>query len=189
MSGSGAEVTDAELARRAAAGDDLAFSLLMRRHRTPLHRFVRRYVGDPDVTLDVLQETFVSAWRALGRYDGRRAFGVWLRAIALNKCRDRGRRAAVRQFLFGDPESAEALRQPDPSPDAERRLVAAERRRALETAIAALPRPLKEALILTYFEEMSHAEAAELLGVTPKAVETRAYRARQQLVRRLGQID
>ena len=177
------EESDAELAARAARGDDPAFTVLMRRYKGGLLGFVRRYVGETDAAMEIVQETFVSAWKALGRYDGRRPFGVWLRAIALNKCRDRGRRLLVRRLAFGekDAESAEAQQQADPAPDAEASLLAAQRRSALEAAIAALPPKLKEPLLLTYFEDLSQQDAAELLGVSVKTIETRVYRARQRL--------
>ena len=83
---------DVDLVARARAGDDRAFSEILRRHKPALYGFVRRYFSDADSAVDVVQETFVAAWRALARYDTRRPFGVWLRAIALNKCRDRARR-------------------------------------------------------------------------------------------------
>lgn len=183
--------SDAELAARAACGDDPAFTLLMRRYKGGLLGFVGRYVGDADAATEIVQEAFVSAWKALGRYDGRRPFGVWLRAIALNKCRDRGRRLLVRRLAFGekDAESAEARRQADPSPDAEAALLAAQRLSALEAAIAALPPKLKEPLLLTYFEDLSQQQAAELLGTSVKGVETRVYRARQKLTELLRETE
>ena len=103
-----ADDSDADLVGQALGGDDHAFTLLMRRHKAGLYRFVRRYVGDADGAVDVVQESFVAAWRALRRFDGRRPFGVWLRAIALNKCRDRGRRQLVRRLAFGDKDAESA---------------------------------------------------------------------------------
>lgn len=175
--------SDAELVRRALGGDERAFTLLMRRHKEGLYRFVRRYVGDADAAMEVVQESFVAAWRALRRFDGRRPFPIWLRAIALNKCRDRGRRQLVRRLAFGDKdaESAEAQRQADPSPDGEAQLLEKQRRAALDRALARLPGKLKEPLLLTYFEDLSQQAAADLLGVSVKTIETRVYRARQRL--------
>lgn len=175
--------SDAALAARAVDGDDQAFSLLVRRHKNGLYGFVRRYVGDGDPAVEVIQETFVAAWRALRRYDPARPFGVWIRAIALNKCRDRARRAAVRRLVFADrdADSPEARHQPDPSPDAESSMLQGQRLAALERSIAKLPPKLKEPVLLTYFGELSQQQAAELLGISVKAVETRLYRARHRL--------
>lgn len=179
----GDDDADADLIRRALAGDERAFTLLMRRHKEGLYRFVRRYVGDADGAVEVVQESFVAAWRALRRFDDRRPFPVWLRAIALNKCRDRGRRQLVRRLAFGDKdaESAEAQRQADPTPDSEAQLLEKQRRATLDRALARLPAKLKEPLLLTYFEDLSQQAAAQLLGVSVKTIETRVYRARQRL--------
>jgi RNA polymerase sigma factor CnrH len=180
---SGADDLDLDLVARARAGEDRAFTEILRRHKPALYGFVRRYVGDADSAVDVVQETFVAAWRALARYDARRPFGVWLRAIALNKCRDRARRLAVRRIILGDKDelSPEAQAQPDPAPFGEAQLLSAERRAALQRAIHRLPLKLKEALLLTYFDELTQQEAADLLGVSVKTVETRVYRGRQRL--------
>jgi RNA polymerase sigma-70 factor (ECF subfamily) len=93
--------SDAELVRRARAGEERAYTLLMRRHKEALYRFARRYTGDSDEAYEIVQLTFISAWQALARFDTGRAFDTWLRAIALNKCRDKARRAKVRGFFFG----------------------------------------------------------------------------------------
>lgn len=180
---SGADRDDLDLARQAAGGQDRAFTLLMRRHKEGLYRFVRRYVGEPDAAYEVVQETFVAAWKAVGRFDGRRPFATWLRAIALNKCRDRGRRLAVRRAILGerDLDSPEAQSRADPGATPEEALARTQAVARLDRAIARLPAKLKEPLLLTYFEEMSQQEAGDLLGVSAKTVETRVYRARQQL--------
>ena len=189
MTGSDEE-SDAELVRRALGGEDHAFTQLMRRHKEWLYRFVRRYVGDADSAYEIVQESFVAAWRNLGRYDAGRSFASWMRAIALNKCRDRGRREAVRRAFFGaDPGGEAVAAAPDPQPRADSSLIAAEQRRALDRAIALLPAKLKEPLILTGFEELSQQAAGEVLGVSAKTIETRVYRARRRLAELLEVED
>lgn len=177
------EPDDPELARRAAAGDDRAYVLLIRRHKDHLQRLLLRYLGDPVEAGEAVQEAFVAAWSALGRYDPNRPFGAWLRTIAINKARDRGRRMAVRRMIFGNRALDEggAYQHPDPQPDAEAVLVERERLAILDRAISRLPAPLKEALLLTVIEGYSQQEAASILGVTVKAIETRVYRARKRL--------
>lgn len=179
--------TDSELASRAAAGDKPAFTLLMQRHKSWVHRFCLRYVSEADAAFDVTQETFVSAWRSIDRFDNSRPWTTWLRAIALNKCRDRGRREVVRRAIRGvlGAEAEETLAHADPSPNPEEQLVEVESTRQISQAIARLPERLKEPLILTCFDGLSHAEAASLLGVTPKTIETRVYRARRKLAEQL----
>jgi RNA polymerase sigma factor CnrH len=173
------EATDADLARRAAAGDERAFTLLMGRHKDPLYRFTRRLTGDSDHAYEATQQTFISAWNAIHRYDDRRPFDVWLRAIALNKVRDLSRRRAVRRLFAGGDEEATGV--PDPARSAERRLLDQERLAALDRAIATLPEGLKAPLVLTLLDGRSQAEAGAILGINAKAVETRVYRAKKRL--------
>jgi len=174
--------TDSDLVRRARAGEQRAFSLLMGRHKHWVYRFVRRYVGDADEAYDVTQDAFVAAMANLHRYDPYRPFDVWLRRIALNKCRDRARREAVRR-AFGlsrrGPEETEQVA--DAAAGADELLAAGSALKALEEAIAALPAALKEPLVLTTLEGLSQKEAGEVLGISAKAVEVRVYRAKRQL--------
>ena len=185
MSGTNPDDSDAVLAARAIKGDRSAFNQIVRRHQEPLYRFIRRYVGDADEAYDLLQETFVSAWQALGRYDPARPAATWLRRIALNKCRDWGRRRVVRKFFYAAKMLDETTATPDvsASPNSEDNTEVALTR--LDRAIAALPVQLKEPLLLTAFEGLSQAAAGEALGISAKAVETRVYRARKLLAEAL----
>jgi RNA polymerase sigma-70 factor (ECF subfamily) len=177
---------DSELVRRARAGEQRAFSLLMGRHKHWVYRFVRRYVGDADEAYDVTQDAFVAAMSNLHRYDPGRPFDAWMRRIALNKCRDRGRREAVRR-AFGlsrrGPEETEAVA--DPAVATDQSLAAGSALKALDQAIASLPPSLKEPLVLTALEGLSQKEAGEVLGLSAKAVEVRVYRAKRQLAETL----
>lgn len=148
---------------------------------------LRRYLGDPDEAREAAHESFIAAWTALPRYDPARPFGAWLRTIAINKARDRGRRLAFRRLIFGDrpPEETEAKDQADSSPHAEAALLERERLAMLDRGIARLPRPLRDALVLTAIDGLPQKEAAEVLGVTVKTVETRVYRARKILAETL----
>ena len=180
-------LSDGELATLAVAGGDVAFSELLRRHRSHVYRLIAGNVADADEALDLTQETFVSAHRALRRSDPVRPMRAWLAAIAINKCRDWGRRRAVRRFLtFARPidEVAEAVPAGGPAHD-----VAVADRQELERLrreIAELPASLREPLVLHTLEGMSQAETATVLSITEKAVETRLRRARIKLAERLG---
>lgn len=172
---------DAALAARAAGGDERAFTVLVTRHKAGLYRFARRYVGNSEDAYDIVQQSFVAAWRALARYDPRRPFGPWLHVIALNKCRDHERREKVRRVLLISEWVTAADNVADPAAGAEERWIAEAGLSALDRAIAALPRALKEALILTAFEGLSQADAGVRLGISTKAIETRVARARRKL--------
>jgi RNA polymerase sigma factor CnrH len=173
---------------RAAGGDRAAFTTLMTATKADLYRIVRRYVGDEGEAHDVLQETYASAWLGMRRYDPARPFDVWLRAIALNKCRDWGRRRAVRRVVRGvmglDAPEATAVGDVMPTPEA--RLDDRRRVEHLQRALSNLPNALKAPLLLATLEGRSHAEVASILRITPKAVETRIARARKKLAEALG---
>lgn len=182
-------VGDQALAASAARGDRAAFNALIGRHKEPLYRFVRRYVGQADDAYDVLQDSFVAAWTALHRYDPNRPFTPWLYRIALNKCRDHGRRQAVRRALLRMVSV-----EPQEAPQSDAELVeaeaqATERLRHLNRAIADLPARYKEPLLLIAMEGRSHDEAAQILGISSKAVEMRLYRARQYLREAMGESE
>jgi RNA polymerase sigma-70 factor (ECF subfamily) len=183
------QLPDASLVVLARQGDHAAFGAMMRRHKGWLYQFIRRYVADRDDAYDVLQESFVAAWKALPRFAAERPFEPWLRRIALNKCRDRARRNAVKRAalrLLGLHETGanEAI---TPSADDDAAMGLALKR--LDAAVARLPRQLKEPLVLTAFEGMSHKEAGALLGINAKAVETRVYRAKRRLAEELEVSD
>lgn len=173
---------------RAAGGDRAAFTALMTATKADLYRFVRRYVGDEAEAHDVLQEAYAAAWLALRRYDSARPFDVWLRTIALNKCRDWSRRRAVRRAVRGviGLDSPEATAVGDGAPAPEARLDDRRRAEALQRALADLPDALKAPLLLAALEGRSHAEIAGMLRTTPKAVETRIARARKKLATALA---
>ena len=170
---------DAVLAIAARDGDAQAFASLMRRHRDWLYRFIRNYVGDRDQAHDLLQDSFISAWRALARFDVDRPFTAWLRRIALNKCRDHSRRRAVRQAALS--VFALAIEHTATVPGADEIARSDDALRRLEAGIAQLPRGLKEPLILTALEGLSHREAGDVLGLSAKAIELRVYRAKRRL--------
>lgn len=180
-------LSDAELATLSIAGRQAAYAEIMRRHRQSVFRVVRACVGEADEALDLLQETFVAAHHALSRYDGDRSMRAWLSAIAINKCRDWGRKRTVRRFLtFATPIGPEAEAVADDQVGIDD---AASDRQELDRvtrAISALPANLKETLVLRTIEGLSQAETADVLGISEKAVETRLYRARRTLADRLA---
>ena len=183
--------TDGQLVARILAGEAPAFNQLMTRHKSWLYLFIRRHVRSADDAYDILQESFASAWGALKRYDQTRPFEIWLRRIALNKCRDRGRREAVRRRVFafvGAPQDVEQT-VADGAPGADAAHIAGEALARLDQALAQLPAKLREPLVLTSLQGLSQRDAAQVLGVSEKAVETRAYRARRRLAELLAPTD
>jgi RNA polymerase sigma-70 factor (ECF subfamily) len=175
--------SDEILAARAATGDRAAFETIVRRHKEPIFRFVRRYVGNSDDAYDLLQDAFLAAWSGLPRYDSARPFLPWLRTIALNKCRDFSRRQSVRR-LFLKALAARPEEKFEPAEAGQE-----DRLDRLDAAIATLPAFYKEALLLTTVSGLSHHATAEILKTTPKAIEMRLYRARRKILAAIGETE
>lgn len=174
------EESDQDLANRATKGDRAAFEEIVRRYKELLYRFVRRYVGNGDDAYDLLQDSLLAAWMALGRFDTSRPLDPWLRTIALNKCRDFSRRQSVRRlFLNLFATQSEPHVSPAEAESEDPRLD------QLDQVIATLPAFYKEPLLLTAVSGLSHQEAADILKTTPKAIEMRLRRARQRLAQSL----
>lgn len=170
------------------AGDDAAFDALMARHKGAVHRFVFRCVGNEEDAEELAQETFVRAFLNIRQFRPSARFSTWLFQIALNLCRDAVRSRRYRQRQMTDSITTEEGGERDfavekAGPD--EALQQQERWRVVQEAIDELPTALREALILTALEERSHADAAAILKTTPKTVETRVYRARKALEKRL----
>jgi RNA polymerase sigma factor (sigma-70 family) len=180
--------SDAALAKSAAAGDERAFSVLVGRYKDSLFRLLRRYVGDADEAYEAVHEAFIAAWGAIHRYDAERPFGSWIRTIAINKARDRGRRMAVRRFILGSSglDYGPALIAEDPSLPVDESIIKRQTAERLGDAVSRLPAALKEPLLLTAFEGLTQREVGLILGLSVKTVETRVYRARKILAEALG---
>ena len=175
------ECSDGELAALTIAGRQDAFAEIMKRHRGPIYRMIKGYVGNPDDALDLVQDCFVSAYRHLDSYDQGRPLKAWLARIAINKCRDWARRRAVRRYLFSTEAAPDEGTIPDLSPLLDRAAADKQELERLWRAISELPRNLKEPLILQTIDGLSQAEVASVLRISEKAVETRIYRARKRL--------
>jgi RNA polymerase sigma-70 factor (ECF subfamily) len=177
----GAFSDDAAAVATALAGGQAGFAALMAGHREAVFRMVRGHLGNEADALDVTQDSFVAAFLALRRYDPARPFRAWVLRIALNKCRDWARRRTVRRlFAFALPID-EAVAVVDDGPGPEDVLASAREVARIHAAIAALPDALKEPLLLCAVEGLGQEDAAGILGISRKAVETRIYRARQKL--------
>lgn len=179
-----------------ARGHEAALNVLMERHAKKLFGYLLRSLQNEEDASDLAQETFVRVYQNRARFDGRQKFTTWLYAIASNLVRDRYRWRARHDQVSLDAESengghgSSSLKQTlaarDPLPD--QRLQTRERAEAVRQAVAALPDELKQPLILAVYEQLPQADIAEILDCSVKAVETRIYRARQQLRAALGPL-
>ena len=179
------ESPDDELIARLRRGDESALNALICRYKKRLYHFIRRAIPDDEAAYDILQETFIRLYYRVDTYDSRYTFSTWLYQIAINLCRDYARKHKQRLVSLDQPPGAEDGTYHDilaaSAPNAEDSAVARQALVQLSREIQKLPHKLKTALILFAVEENSQERCAELLGVTPKTVETRVYRARKIL--------
>lgn len=172
--------SDAALARRAQAGDRAAFDEIVRRHGPLALRVAMRLCRDRAAAEDAAQEAMLRVWRQIHRFDPEIArFSTWLYRITVNLCIDQSRKWRGEAL----PDDYDVT---DPSPDAEQNLAAREAKHSLATALHGLPARQRAAMLLVYEEGLSGAEAARVLGFSPKAVERLLARARETLRKSLG---
>jgi RNA polymerase sigma-70 factor (ECF subfamily) len=160
---------DPRVIAAAAAGDEAAFTALMRSAQPHVWRFLRHLLGDEDLAADVTQETFVRVHGALDRFRHQARFSTWLFTIARNAAVDEQRRGARRQRLqrtLATPRSAA-----DASLGTE-----------VRAALASLSPRLREAFVLVEVFGQPYQDAAEVLGVPTGTVKSRVFRARLELV-------
>lgn len=172
------------------AGHDAALNDLMERHASPVFHFLCRMVGNEDDANDLAQETFVRVFKSRASFRAEQKFSSWLFTIAANLARNHFRWRARHPNVSLDAENPETKQTlgstlPANSPAPSDEALAMERAGAVRVAVKQLPEDLREAIVLCEWEERSVAEAALILEATPKAVESRLYRARQILRERL----
>ena len=173
---------DAELVRRARAGDADAFGQLVQRYETRILRLVRGFVPGDDAA-DVAQDAFLKAFRKLPEFDERARFYTWLYRIACNTClqflRKKSRGRETVNFDDLAEVEIEGHESPDPLDEIERRDLA----RRLEQALGQLPDSQRMVLVLGPIEGRSYEEIAEILGLTVPVVKGRLHRARENIRR------
>lgn len=184
------EARDRADMQKLQAGHDAALNDLMERHATPVFHFLCRMVGNEDDANDLAQETFVRVFKSAKSFRTEQKFSTWLFTIAANLARNHFRWRSRHPNLSLDAENPETEQSlgstlPASSSSPNEEALAAERATAVRMAVKNLPEDLREAIVLCEWEERSVAEAAAILEATPKAVESRLYRARGILRERL----
>ncbi|MDW8343747.1 MAG: sigma-70 family RNA polymerase sigma factor [Verrucomicrobiae bacterium] len=175
------ENPSSQFVERLQRGDETAFAELVSRYRYPLISFCHRLLGDPHEAQDVVQEVFVRVCQHVGRYrPGNGRFSTWLFALARNACLDRLRAAQRRPStpLEAVPEPITICRDVETHDLGE----------LIATAVAQLPQAQRTALMLAEYHGLTHTEIATVLRCTKKSVETRLYRAKRILRKRLARL-
>jgi RNA polymerase sigma-70 factor (ECF subfamily) len=166
---------DSELLDRLAADDETAFRMLVERHIDRAYAIALRIVGNAADAEDVVQDSMLKIWSHRGRWQhGRAKFSTWLYRVISNRCIDLRRKPRT-ENVDTVPEVA------DGQPDASRGIERNELNGMLEEAMQRLPEQQRIAVILSYHEDMSNGEIAEVMDSTVAAVESLLKRGRQQL--------
>lgn len=187
---------DTMLVQRTLAGDQRAFELLVIKYQRRVERLIGRMVRDVDLVPDIAQETFIRAYRALGQFRGEAQFYTWLYRIAVNTAKkqllqlkrdpvismttlqahqdDETSSAEYEPTLAGsDPETPEAV------------LASKEIAQAVNAALEALPKELRQAITLREIDGLSYGEIAEALDCPIGTVRSRIFRAREAISARI----
>jgi RNA polymerase sigma-70 factor (ECF subfamily) len=176
---------DQALVERVQKGDKAAFDLLVLKYQNKIIQLVNRYVRDADEAMDVAQEAFLKAYRAIDRFRGDSAFYTWIYRIAINTAKNH-LVATSRRPPGGDIDAQEAeqydsaagLREYDTP---ERLLLKDEIQATIAEAIEALPDDLKTAITLRELEGMSYEEIAQTMECPIGTVRSRIFRARDAI--------
>jgi len=183
VTGALSELDDRELLTRHAAGDRLAFGIIVERHRDRLWRVALRTLGDPEDAADAVQDALLSAYRAGGSFRGDAAVTTWLHRITVNACLDLVRRRKSRPSAPLDDEQGggEDVAAPDVLGDRE---TAAE----ILAALRQLGPEQAAAVVLVDVEGFPVAQVAEMLEVPVGTVKSRCARGRARLAASLGHL-
>jgi RNA polymerase sigma-70 factor, ECF subfamily len=183
------EMTDASFVARARAGDADAFRVLVERHSRALFRVAFRMTGNQQDAEDVVQESFLRAFKQLAKFDQRASFGTWLYRIAANCSLDmmRARKRRSEHVMSGSEEGAEevVLSLPSLDPTPERMTLSGEVRQRVLEAMDDLSATERTAFILRHFEGMCIEEVSRVLECQPGAAKHSVFRAVQKLRRSL----
>ena len=183
---------DQLLVERVQQGDKKAFDILVLKYQHKIVNLVMRYVRDQAEALDITQEAFIKAYRALPKFRGDSAFYTWLYRIAINTAKNflvaAKRRPLDYDLDLQDPEQYDMQARLKETDTPEGLLLTEEIRQTVMDAIDALPEDLRTAILLREIEGMSYEEIAETMDCPVGTVRSRIFRAREAVDKRLRPI-
>jgi RNA polymerase sigma-70 factor (ECF subfamily) len=186
------ESTDTELVKRVQKGDKGAFDVLVLKYQHKIVNLVMRYVRDQEQALDITQEAFIKAYRALPRFRGDSAFYTWLYRIAVNTAKNhlaaQRRRPLDVELDMQDPEQYDLHAKLKETDTPEGVTISQEVKRTVEKAIQGLPEDLRTAIILRELDGMSYEEIAQTMECPVGTVRSRIFRAREAISKKVGTL-
>ena len=180
-----AEQTDKQLVERVQKGDQRAFDLLVLKYQHKVASIVGQYIQDFHEVQDVVQETFIKAYRALKNFRGESQFYTWLYRIAVNTAKNylvaRNRRPPARDVDVNEAEFFSGSDNLKEIASPENQLYREELEKVVDLAIKGLPEDLRSAVTLREFEGLSYEEIAEVMECPVGTVRSRIFRAREAI--------
>lgn len=175
------ERSDGDLLLHIQEGSHHAFAVLVRRHSRRFYSLAYRYLNSRELAEDMVQEAFLKLWERPGMWDSSRnnAFTTWFYRIIVNLCLDNIKKkkplALSEDFQVVDVEKAQ-----------DQKMIEQQQNKVLEQEILNLPERQRTALNLCFYEELSNKEAAEIMGVNLKALQSLLMRAKENLRAKMG---
>ena len=185
--------SDQLLVERVQNGDKRAFDLLVKKYQHKVLAVIGRFVRDQDEAMDVAQDAFVKAYRALDRFRGDSAFYTWIYRIAVNTAKNhlvsKGRRPPDTDVEVGEAEYYSGGDILHESADPEKELMRDELEQVVFEALRDLPDDLRTAVTLREFDGLSYEEIAEVMDCPVGTVRSRIFRGREAIDKRIQALQ
>jgi RNA polymerase sigma-70 factor (ECF subfamily) len=179
--------SDEELVRKAQNADERAFGVLVSRYESKVYSLALKMVRNPEDAEDVLQDTFLRAYRGIKLFRGHSTFSTWIYRITANSALMRLRKKQLPMVSIEDADEREApINIADWTPGPVDQLLSKETRKVMQEAIDSLPPEFRQVFILRDVEELSNTEVAEILELSVAAVKSRLHRARLKVRNKLA---
>jgi RNA polymerase sigma-70 factor (ECF subfamily) len=179
--------TDEQLVRKSQEDDERAFGELVSRYESKVYSLALKMLRNPEDAEDVLQDTFLRAYRGIKSFKGNSTFSTWIYRITANSALMRLRKRQLPTVSIDDADEREApINIADWAPGPVEQILNQETQAAMTEAIEALPPEFRQVFVLRDIEELSNAEVAEILDLSVAAVKSRLHRARLKVRNRLA---
>ncbi|HKO22462.1 MAG TPA: sigma-70 family RNA polymerase sigma factor [Candidatus Eisenbacteria bacterium] len=179
--------TDEQLVRKSQQEDERAFGELVSRYESKVYSLALKMLRNPEDAEDVLQDTFLRAYRGIKSFKGNSTFSTWIYRITANSALMRLRKRQLPTVSIDDADEREApINIADWAPGPVEQVLNQETQAAMTEAIDALPPEFRQVFVLRDIEELSNAEVAEILDLSVAAVKSRLHRARLKVRNRLA---
>jgi len=188
------EIADKSLIQAHISGDPDAFAQIVRQYGPQLLGYINKLNGCDHSSEDVFQETFKRVHEKSHTFKGER-LKPWIYRIATNVVYDQARRKKRVKFVSlnissqEDGTDAAAMVQADPETDPKRQVLKKERAHKVRQALETLPKRQKAALVLSYYQQLSYAEVADVMGCSVGTVKTQVFRALRALAGKLPNMS